>query len=122
MALKDQASLIRLELTATGNPASGDEIDVADATIDSGIESLTVPEKTGSLDTAPPIPGAAKPTMAIRHSLKGTASAVTAPQCAKLLQIAGLEQAAVTVVPSASTSTASAGTATTFTIDRTAGN
>jgi hypothetical protein len=98
----------------SGSPAGTDYV-AGDATVSLNPESIANPVITGALDNAPPIIGGLKPRIQIRVPLRGSGTAGTAPDWAKLLKACAYKQVDTVAAIGAPTA-ATAGTTTSITL------
>jgi hypothetical protein len=90
------AVAVKIETTSgtdsiAGSPVAGDFI-LGDLTVRFNPQQVQDPSFTGSLDTAPGVPGSIRPTLELRVPLRGSGAAATAPSWGALMRACAMEE------------------------------
>lgn len=117
--MKNAAVAAKIEATPgtdaiAGAPAAGDWV-AGDCDVTFDQNAVPDPSLTGSLDSAPSIPGGIRPTLRMRVPLRGAGAAGTAPEFGKLLRMCCSSETITTPAVGAPTA-ATAGTTTSITL------
>lgn len=108
--------------TYTAPSSSADSVLIEDITINDNWQTIKSNESSGTVDKGADEVTHAEPEVTGSFKLRGSGDPATAPRGTALLETGGFSVAAKLVLPSSGTFACSAGTVSSFEIDRAAGN
>jgi hypothetical protein len=95
-----------------GVPVAGTDYVKADVDLSFDQSQIANPEKTGTIDVAPAIPGGTKVKVTLTCVLRGSGTPATAPQWGKLMQLCSYSSAAISPITATAATAGTANTAT----------